>query len=318
MNDWYYHVPGQGRVGPLPADAVRERYRRGEIDRDTLAWHPGVRDWQPLDRFSEQLELDVAPLPEAAAPAFADAGAPAGAPAFAPAAAAPGAGGMAASPYAPPQAALAEDAGYHGGGEVVYAGFWKRAAALMIDQVLVAIAYYVILIVAMVALGAGAGLAGLGEGGLGAGAFALLGLVYLLYPLLSALYFVGFESSPAQATLGKMAVGIKVVDASGRRLGRAHALGRWVSHLLGYFTLYVGYLMAAFTERKRGLHDMAAGVLVVDRWAYTGQPQRQRRALGAVTIAVLVLGALLLIAYLAVLFAVALPAYQSYLQRAGA
>ena len=58
MTDWYYHLPGQGRIGPLGADDVREAYRDGRVQRDTLAWHVGARDWLPLDRFSESLRLD--------------------------------------------------------------------------------------------------------------------------------------------------------------------------------------------------------------------------------------------------------------------
>ncbi len=59
MTDWYYHDPAQGRVGPLSAGQVRERYVDRRIQRDTLAWHAGVREWQPLDHFSEELELDT-------------------------------------------------------------------------------------------------------------------------------------------------------------------------------------------------------------------------------------------------------------------
>lgn len=57
MTNWYYHAPGQGRVGPLTADEMRKRYRERQIVRDTLAWHEGLREWQPLDRLIEELGL---------------------------------------------------------------------------------------------------------------------------------------------------------------------------------------------------------------------------------------------------------------------
>ncbi len=57
MTDWYYHQPGQGRVGPLDADAMRKAYRERRISRDTLAWHEGLREWQPLERLIEELGL---------------------------------------------------------------------------------------------------------------------------------------------------------------------------------------------------------------------------------------------------------------------
>src|SRR3546814_9669471 len=59
MTDWYYHDPAQGRVGPLSAEQVRARYVDRRIQRDTLAWHAGAREWQPLDRFSDELQLDT-------------------------------------------------------------------------------------------------------------------------------------------------------------------------------------------------------------------------------------------------------------------
>jgi type IV pilus assembly protein PilA len=57
MTDWYYHAPGQGRVGPLSADEMRARFRDRRITRDMLAWHDGLREWQPVERLIEELGL---------------------------------------------------------------------------------------------------------------------------------------------------------------------------------------------------------------------------------------------------------------------
>ena len=220
--------------------------------------------------------------------------------------------------YAPP-GALVEDMGdgFRSGGEVVYAGFWRRTAALMIDATLVGIAYYAILIAGMLLIGIGSLAALENIDSLGGGALGgILAVIYLAYPLVSAAYYVGMESSGTQATLGKMAVGIKVTDAQGRRIGKGQALGRWFAHLLCYLTLYIGYIMAGFTERKRGLHDMVVSTLVVDRWAFTNDPGRQQKGLGTVAIIVLILGGLLVVAYIAIVAAIALPAYQSFVERA--
>jgi hypothetical protein len=89
-----------------------------------------------------------------------------------------------------------------------------------------------------------------------------------------------------------MAVGIKVVRSNGEP-DQGRAFGRYWAMLLSSFTLGIGFLMAAFTERKQGLHDMICDTLVVDRWAYTDQPHLQRRELGTVTIVILVLTGLL-------------------------
>ena len=55
--DWYYHDPAQGRVGPLSAEELRNRYRDRRIQLDTLVWRDGLREWQPLDRVGEELDL---------------------------------------------------------------------------------------------------------------------------------------------------------------------------------------------------------------------------------------------------------------------
>ncbi|WP_268890918.1 GYF domain-containing protein [Cognatilysobacter lacus] len=65
--DWFYHDPGQGRVGPLSPDEMRSRYRDRRIQPDTLVWREGMREWQPLDRVSEELDL-LSVKPDAALP----------------------------------------------------------------------------------------------------------------------------------------------------------------------------------------------------------------------------------------------------------
>lgn len=64
LTDWFVHDPAQGRVGPLSTDELRERYRQRRVQRDTLVWHAGMREWQALDRVSDQVGIDdVVPDP---------------------------------------------------------------------------------------------------------------------------------------------------------------------------------------------------------------------------------------------------------------
>ena len=62
MSDWYYHAPGEGRVGPLGAEALREQFTTGRIRRDTLVWREGMAEWQPLERLSAELGIEPAQL----------------------------------------------------------------------------------------------------------------------------------------------------------------------------------------------------------------------------------------------------------------
>ena len=214
------------------------------------------------------------------------------------------------SPYAPPRAAVSADAAVVTGGEVVHAGFWKRFAAMIIDGLLTAVASWAIQIplIMMAGIGLGGDMLSLG------GSIGLLLLSYGVALVIPLLYFSWMHSSGAQASLGKMAVGIKVTRVTGERIGYWRAFGRYVAYMVTVaFSFGVGGLVSALTsglaERKQALHDMICDTLVVDRWAFTDRPDLQRRELGAVTWIVLVLGlGLVALALVGILAAIAIPA----------
>jgi uncharacterized RDD family membrane protein YckC len=80
---------------------------------------------------------------------------------------------------------------------------------------------------------------------------------------IQGIYHALLESSVWQATLGKRALGICVTDERGERVTLKRAAGRHLGRLLCQFTLFFGYLMILLTARGQGLHDKAAGTLVV-------------------------------------------------------
>jgi uncharacterized RDD family membrane protein YckC len=198
--------------------------------------------------------------------------------------------------------------------DVVPAGFVRRWAAFFIDSLVLAAGFYGVFFIALFGVAGAGGLEALGNDEPPLWLVGLqLGLA-VLYLVAAGLYYSLMESSRSQATLGKMALSIKVVDMDGRRLSFAHALGRWASASLSYITLYIGFLMAAFTERKQALHDLVARTQVVDQWAYTDFPERQSRRLSGCLV-VFLLG-VMLIPIFAILAAIAIPAYQDYMERA--
>jgi uncharacterized RDD family membrane protein YckC len=77
------------------------------------------------------------------------------------------------------------------------------------------------------------------------------------------LYFALMESSSYQATLGKMVCGLIVTDSVGGRLTFGRATGRYFAKMISAIILYIGYMMAGWTERKQALHDMIAGTMVI-------------------------------------------------------
>jgi uncharacterized RDD family membrane protein YckC/type II secretory pathway pseudopilin PulG len=137
-----------------------------------------------------------------------------------------------------------------------YAGFWARWAALLIDSVILTV-----ITLAGAALFAVAGFAA----GENAALIAGIAGYYILAIVGSWLYYALLESSSRQATLGKLAVGAIVTDEAGQRISFGRASGRFFAKILTQLTLGIGWLMAAFTEQKRGLHDYVAGTLVINR-----------------------------------------------------
>jgi uncharacterized RDD family membrane protein YckC len=81
--------------------------------------------------------------------------------------------------------------------------------------------------------------------------------------VLNWLYYALLESSAWQGTLGKKALGLEVTDLQGRRIGFGRASGRFFAKFISVLTLFIGFIMAGFTERKQALHDMIAGCLVI-------------------------------------------------------
>lgn len=78
-------------------------------------------------------------------------------------------------------------------------------------------------------------------------------------------YKAGMESSIIQGTLGKKAMGIKVVDLQGNRISFPRALGRFFATYLSALILCIGYLMPLFTAKRQTLHDMIASTIVVKK-----------------------------------------------------
>jgi uncharacterized RDD family membrane protein YckC len=144
-----------------------------------------------------------------------------------------------------------------------YAGFWSRAAARIIDVVLILATYNLVYLTDR--LGADAGLwpgSGLGEGDIGGGvspANVLRGLFFLAFPIFYYVYLTGRFGQ----TFGKMALRIKVVNEDGTPLDYRKAFLRWLGYFLCVLTVNIGYVWAAFDARKQGLHDKVCKTLVI-------------------------------------------------------
>lgn len=273
--DWHYADALRQQHGPLSAEQLRSRFERGELDRDSLVWRAGMPDWQPLQACAAELGIALATAPATPPTLLTD--------------------------------ATPADA------EVVYAGLWRRVAASVIDSFVTTILGYALIIPLMLAYGLSLGmLAGQAESASAGASVLFVALFYGISLLLPAVYFGWMQGSRHQASLGKLAVGIKVVRGNGARIGFWRGFLRYLAYVgVSLLTCGIGMVVTAFmaglTRRKQAPHDFFCDTLVVDRWAWTDQPQRQKRGLDTVTIVVLAIyGALMLLVLLAVAVALAL------------
>jgi uncharacterized RDD family membrane protein YckC len=80
---------------------------------------------------------------------------------------------------------------------------------------------------------------------------------------LLAAYFGLLPATPMQATPGKRAFGVRVVDVHGKPLTPMRSLARFAISVPSIGLLGLGFVVAAWTRRRQALHDLIAGTLVV-------------------------------------------------------
>jgi uncharacterized RDD family membrane protein YckC len=232
--------------GPFTRAEVAERLAQGEIALDSLAFVEGLTQWTPL--------RDVL--------ARVDAAAPAPQPPLPPVATMPIGTGYATSGPIHPTAAMPIGTGYSYAAtmqpptHLVYAGFWLRFVAIFIDAIILSPLIFIYLGLDFAVMAAN------DQGTKIALGIALV-LLWLVIFIGQWLYFALQESSRAQATLGKRLMGIQVTDRQGNRVGFGRATGRYFGKIISNFTLFIGFMMAGWTQRKQALHDMLADTLVV-------------------------------------------------------
>lgn len=313
--------------GPVSMVFARRALTHGEWDGQTQVCRTGEKQWQPLQAVIPVPEPQVQepappppPEPEAATPSPAPAGSP-------------DQRSGKSNAYA---AALDPHAGYwmrstasvldslspapstspnHWSGELpthvetpgLHAGFWMRVLPYLLDSLI---------------LFAGLFVFRLGYGQASEGTTIEVGW-QLISLVVYWLYHALFESSGWQATPGKRALGLRVVDMHGARIGFGRATGRFFGRIISAIILGVGYMMAGWTVRKQTLHDMMAGCCVVrqsglDALAEEGVDSRRIATPGGMpgwAIALLVCGGLGIFV-VPILAAIAIPAYQDYVVRA--
>ena len=143
----------------------------------------------------------------------------------------------------------------------VYAGFWRRFVAVVVDIILIWI----------VTIPINWGIMMMGwryvptirdSGPLTLIFYSFWQWATLITVALELAYYVYFISQKG-ATIGKMLMGVKVVTATGGPVSVARAFARFFARYLSGLILWIGYIMAAFDDQKRALHDYICNTRVI-------------------------------------------------------
>jgi uncharacterized RDD family membrane protein YckC len=146
------------------------------------------------------------------------------------------------------------------------AGFWRRAAAFLIDAVIIGACLQVVAV--FIALIIGERLPAWREVGvdyvveLALSGGPMVSTALLCAGFVSLFYYLWFHALGGQ-TLGKRLLKIRVINQFGRPLGFACATMRLLGYFLSGIMLSLGFIWIAFDREKRGLHDWLAGTYVV-------------------------------------------------------
>lgn len=252
-SNWYY-ISGKERVGPIDKATFEGLVEKGTIQSATLIWTESMTEWQPYgDIFTTT--PDPVPTPPA-------------------------------NPIGEGQVACVECGSVFPKDEVItfrnqsvcaqckpilmakisqgatdrnhglnYAGFLSRAGAKILDWIIVATPNYAVVYVIFGTLNPDV-------------TQPDILVPYLIFNLVSSVVSILYTwllTWKFGGTLGKLAVGLKVVTADGQGLSLWRALGRTFGEFLSALTLGIGYIIAAFDEEKRALHDHVCGTRVVHK-----------------------------------------------------
>ena len=249
--DWYYQEDGL-QVGPLTEDEFDARVRVGRIGPATMVWNSTMTSWQPYGAIRGNERAAVMPVPEnVPMPAcsqclrnfpqtemihYQDS--------------------WICASCKPLFFQRIKEGGWIAG-MYEYGQFWPRFAAKLVDGLVLGLVYGVFFALSIVI----------------ASAFPEQPMLQSLVSLFAyVVYFgvaVGYNAyflPRYGATPGKMALGLKVINAEGGdSVNVQKAIARYFAEILSGMICYVGYFMALFDDQRRTLHDRLCNTLVVKK-----------------------------------------------------
>jgi uncharacterized RDD family membrane protein YckC len=132
-------------------------------------------------------------------------------------------------------------------GEMVYGGFWIRLGAKIIDGIILSVIGFAVGFVGALVISHPIANA----------------ILQNTFPFAFSIAYMSYFLGKYRATPGKMACGLKVVRPDGEQISYARACGRSFAEFLSSIILCIGYVIAAFDEEKRALHDRICDTRVI-------------------------------------------------------
>lgn len=272
--NWYYVDTGQ-QAGPVSEEELNTLVANGKVRPDTLVWREGMENWQPYG----QVNPASAPAPAAAPPAGLY---PTQEPTAAPAPASGLEGGVVCAEcnnIFPREEAiqygsvwvcasckpvfvqkLKEGAVALSAGPMAYGGFWIRFLAKMIDGLILGFCIMLpLVIILFMTLGMGRA----GGGQPDETVMMLFQVIFQLAAIIGAVAYNTFFIGKWGATPGKMACKLRVLTPEGQKVTFLRAFGRAWGEQLSGLVCNIGYIIAAFDDQKRTLHDHICNTRVV-------------------------------------------------------
>ena len=176
--------------------------------------------------------------------------------------------------------------------KVEYAGFWLRFVAALLDGIILCVPAAIIQIIFGIGFFSRFFKHAQNTAFLDSASYVKIYLITtMIQVMIQFFYYTFMESSHRQATIGKIALGIKVTDLRYERISYGRAAGRFFLKNI-YFTLptlllttvdpgtmpyiqvplfligFVAYCIAGWTTNKQALHDMFAGTYVIKKSPY--------------------------------------------------
>jgi len=255
--NWYY-ADGKRKVGPISKEELKSLVKNKKINMETLVWRQGMKDWEALGRVAKQKKSSAQKLQKTAATgqavcsecgrafpeeemiSFENAKVCAG---------------------CKPMFVQKIKEGVNVAGIMEYAGFWIRFGAIFIDGIILWAVQMVVY--AVFGLITAAVMPSMPSESSYPSFFIISQVVItLLSFVISAAYDIWFVGRFG-ATPGKMACKIKIVTPDGGKVSYSRALGRYFAKWISSMILGIGFLMAAFDDEKRTLHDRICETRVI-------------------------------------------------------